>query len=92
MQEWEQESISHGWPSFRPAEVISMDTLIEQPNGEVLTRCPNKKQTHLGHNIPDSRGARYCINAVCIAGRSAGDLGVGAAGSLGGVGEEQLLL
>ena len=25
--------------------------------------------THLGHNLPDSSGRRYCINLVSIAGR-----------------------
>ena len=24
--------------------------------------------THLGHNIPDETGNRFCINLVCIAG------------------------
>jgi peptide methionine sulfoxide reductase MsrB len=27
--------------------------------------------THLGHNLPDRRGNRYCINLVSIAGRPA---------------------
>ncbi len=27
--------------------------------------------THLGHNLPDHRGNRYCINLVSIAGRPA---------------------
>jgi peptide methionine sulfoxide reductase MsrB len=25
--------------------------------------------THLGHNLPDRRGNRYCINLVSIAGK-----------------------
>eukprot|EP00970_Alexandrium_tamarense_P011919 scaffold2604_cov198-Alexandrium_tamarense.AAC.24 len=25
--------------------------------------------THLGHNLPDRKGSRYCINLVCVAGR-----------------------
>ena len=24
--------------------------------------------THLGHNLPDGTGNRYCINLVCVAG------------------------
>ena len=24
--------------------------------------------THLGHNLPDPHGNRYCINLVCVAG------------------------
>ena len=27
--------------------------------------------THLGHNLPDGRGNRYCINLVCVAGKRA---------------------
>ena len=27
--------------------------------------------THLGHNIPDRAGNRYCINLVSVAGRPA---------------------
>ena len=27
--------------------------------------------THLGHNLPDRSGNRYCINLVSIAGRPA---------------------
>ena len=26
--------------------------------------------THLGHNLPDSRGNRYCINILCVAGHA----------------------
>jgi hypothetical protein len=29
--------------------------------------------THLGHNLPDRTGNRYCINLVCIAGRGAAE-------------------
>lgn len=25
--------------------------------------------THLGHNLPDKKGNRYCINLVSVAGR-----------------------
>jgi peptide methionine sulfoxide reductase MsrB len=28
--------------------------------------------THLGHNLPDRSGNRYCINLVSIAGRPIG--------------------
>ena len=36
------------------------------PDDEVVT----KDGVHLGHNLPDSRGNRYCINLVCLAGMS----------------------
>ena len=35
------------------------------PNGEVVSL----NGTHLGHNLPDARGNRYCINLVSVAGR-----------------------
>jgi peptide methionine sulfoxide reductase MsrB len=28
--------------------------------------------THLGHNLPDGKGNRYCINLVSVAGRPEG--------------------
>ena len=33
-------------------------------DGEVVTR----DGLHLGHNIPDEKGARFCINLVCVSG------------------------
>ena len=35
------------------------------PNGETVS----VDGTHLGHNLPDGKGNRYCINLVCVAGR-----------------------
>lgn len=63
-KEFVNESKRHGWPSFRDDEV----------NWEVV-RCLRFGETvsldgtHLGHNIPDRHGNRYCINLVSIAGR-----------------------
>ena len=62
-EEWKRESADHGWPSFRPAETISENVHIVT-GGEMLSVCG----AHLGHNLPDARGDRYCINLVCIAG------------------------
>jgi len=59
-----KESISHGWPSFRDEEVV-WDDVRCLPNGESVSLAG----THLGHNLPDSSGNRYCINLVSIAGR-----------------------
>ena len=60
-----KESVSHGWPSFRDAEVIELGkNVIERENGEIVSSCG----THLGHNLPDSKGNRYCINLLCVAG------------------------
>ena len=57
------ESIAHGWPSFRDDEVV-VDSVRVLPDGEVVSLGG----THLGHNIPDAHGNRYCINLVSIAG------------------------
>ena len=58
-----QESINHGWPSFRDDEV-NWQYVRVLPDGE----CVSVDGTHLGHNIPDQKGNRYCINLVSIAG------------------------
>ena len=58
-----KESKVHGWPSFRDEEVI-WDRVRCLSNGECITI----DGTHLGHNLPDSNGNRYCINLVCVAG------------------------
>ena len=62
--EFERESRAHGWPSFRDGEVDWQHVRLLQ-DGEVVT----VKGAHLGHNLPDELGNRYCINLVSIAGR-----------------------
>mmetsp|Transcript_11511 Transcript_11511/g.13923 ORF Transcript_11511/g.13923 Transcript_11511/m.13923 type:complete len:151 (+) Transcript_11511:17-469(+) len=57
------ESRAHGWPSFRDEEVI-WDDMRCLRNGEAVSLAG----THLGHNLPDRNGNRYCINLVSIAG------------------------
>lgn len=57
------ESKAHGWPSFRDQECIT-DNMRVLPNGEVVS----VDGTHLGHNLPDGKGNRYCINLVSVAG------------------------
>jgi peptide methionine sulfoxide reductase MsrB len=62
---WEafvRESKSHGWPSFRDAEVIQENVRV-LANGEAVSPAG----THLGHNLPDGTGNRYCINLVSVA-------------------------
>ena len=61
--EFISESRRHGWPSFRDAEVIWSNVNI-LPGGETMS----VNGTHLGHNLPDGQGNRYCINIVCVAG------------------------
>mmetsp|Transcript_65725 Transcript_65725/g.97350 ORF Transcript_65725/g.97350 Transcript_65725/m.97350 type:complete len:196 (+) Transcript_65725:215-802(+) len=58
-----KESIDHGWPSFRDEEVI-WENVRCLPNGEAVS----VDGTHLGHNLPDRKGSRYCINLVSVAG------------------------
>eukprot|EP01006_Ploeotia_vitrea_P064202 TRINITY_DN87242_c0_g1_i1.p1 TRINITY_DN87242_c0_g1~~TRINITY_DN87242_c0_g1_i1.p1 ORF type:complete len:214 (+),score=13.88 TRINITY_DN87242_c0_g1_i1:69-710(+) len=63
MQDWRDESAAHGWPSFRDEEVVWENVRI-LPDGETVS----VDGTHLGHNLPDGNGNRYCINLVSIAG------------------------
>lgn len=66
-KEWKDESVDHGWPSFRPEEYVK-DNVVVEPGGRMVSVCG----THLGHNIPDARGDRACIDLVCIAGKGEG--------------------
>jgi len=63
MEEFLKESQSHGWPSFRDDEV-NWDYVRCLNDGE----CISTTGTHLGHNLPDGSGNRYCINLVSVAG------------------------
>ena len=62
-----KESMAHGWPSFRDEEVI-WDNVRVLTNGETISI----DGTHLGHNLPDSNGNRYCINLISVAGNPVG--------------------
>jgi hypothetical protein len=66
--EWLNESKAHGWPSFRDQEV-NWDNVRTLRNGETVSI----HGTHLGHNLPDGKGNRYCINLVSIAGNPVDD-------------------
>lgn len=61
--EFVNESRYHGWPSFRDQEVV-WDNVRSLNDGEMVSLTG----THLGHNLPDNTGNRYCINLVSIAG------------------------
>ena len=61
-----KESIAHGWPSFRDAEVI-WENVRTLKDGETVSLAGS----HLGHNLPDGSGNRYCINLVSCAGNPA---------------------
>lgn len=64
MDDFLKESASHGWPSFRDDETV-WENVRCLPNGEAVS----VDGTHLGHNLPDFSGSRYCINLVSVAGR-----------------------
>jgi len=59
------ESNSHGWPSFRDNEVV-WENMRVLSDGEAVS----VDGTHLGHNLPDKNGNRYCINLVSVAGNA----------------------
>merc|ERR1712194_378242 len=61
--DFQAESLHHGWPSFRPEEMISENVILHE-DGRMESVC----LTHLGHNLPESGVDRYCIDLVCIAG------------------------
>lgn len=61
------ESKVHGWPSFRDSEVIWDNVRVLKSSGETVSTAG----THLGHNLPDANGNRYCINLVSMAGSPA---------------------
>ncbi|KAG8461907.1 hypothetical protein KFE25_013926 [Diacronema lutheri] len=63
LEQFVKESRSHGWPSFRDNEVVWENVRV-LPDGETVS----VDGTHLGHDLPDGKGNRYCINLVCIAG------------------------
>ena len=64
LEEFLEESRNHGWPSFRDDEV-NWDLVRCLPDGEAVS----VDGTHLGHNLPDRKGNRYCINLVSVAGK-----------------------
>merc|ERR1712125_277346 len=64
MDQFFKESRNHGWPSFRDEEVV-WENVRCLKDGETVS----VDGTHLGHNLPDRCGSRYCINLVSVAGR-----------------------
>jgi hypothetical protein len=63
MDNFLKESQKHGWPSFRDEET-NWENVRCLKDGESIS----VSGTHLGHNIPDATGNRYCINLVSVAG------------------------
>jgi len=86
MEDFLLESRAHGWPSFRGAchfksasmtGIHSSHSLLDQEvNWDLVRVLPDGEAvsvdgTHLGHNLPDGKGSRYCINLVSVAGNPA---------------------
>jgi peptide methionine sulfoxide reductase MsrB len=64
-EEFLAESTVHGWPSFRDDEVVWDNVRVLRNSGETVS----VDGSHLGHNLPDRKGNRYCINLVSVAGQ-----------------------
>ena len=65
-EEWKADTTEHGWPSFRPPEIVEKNVKISDDGLHVYSTCG----TYLGGYQPDSEGPRYCMDLVCIAGQS----------------------
>lgn len=63
-QEFQEDFLEHGWPSFRPGEVYSENVFVDSETNELTTPCG----THLGHLLHDAYGPRYCVDLSCISG------------------------
>jgi len=64
--EFQADTQEHGWPSFRPAEVVDENVVTDVKTGYVTSKCG----THLGSYLPDTKGPRWCMDLSCIAGTS----------------------
>merc|ERR1712146_712110 len=64
LEEFEADTTEHGWPSFRPAEVITENVITDKATTYVTSKCG----THLGSYLPDAEGPRWCMDLSCIAG------------------------
>lgn len=62
------ESADHGWPSFRDSEVVWENVRVLTRGASASGETVTVDGVHLGHNLPDRHGNRYCINLVCVAG------------------------
>lgn len=64
MADFQADTNEHGWPSFRPAEIHADNVITNKTTGYVFSKCG----THLGSYLPDSKGARWCLDLSCLAG------------------------
>ena len=63
-EDFKADTTEHGWPSFRPEELIQGNSRIINATGEVVSKCG----THLGSFLPDEKGDRWCLDLSCLSG------------------------
>ena len=63
-EDFKADTTEHGWPSFRPEELIQGNSRIIKATGEVVSKCG----THLGSFLPDDKGDRWCLDLSCLSG------------------------
>jgi len=64
LEQFQADTTEHGWPSFRPEELVHGNSRIVNSTGEVVSKCG----THLGSFLPDEKGARWCLDLSCVSG------------------------
>ncbi len=64
---YERHSFFKLLPIIGDSEVIWDNVRVLKSSGETVSTAG----THLGHNLPDGKGNRYCINLVSVAGNPA---------------------
>jgi len=71
LADFEADTNEHGWPSFRPEEVVQENVVTVSPGPTKPGMVTSKCGTHLGSYLPDARGPRWCMDLSCIAGKAA---------------------
>eukprot|EP00656_Telonema_subtile_P011972 TRINITY_DN15_c0_g1_i10.p2 TRINITY_DN15_c0_g1~~TRINITY_DN15_c0_g1_i10.p2 ORF type:complete len:335 (-),score=69.71 TRINITY_DN15_c0_g1_i10:73-1077(-) len=66
LEDFKADTTEHGWPSFRPEELVVGNSRIVNSTGEVVSACG----THLGSFLPDNKGARWCLDLSCVSGNA----------------------
>jgi len=64
LADFQADTVEHGWPSFRPAEVITENVITDPDSEFVYSKCG----THLGSYLPDAKGPRWCMDLSCVSG------------------------
>lgn len=68
LAQFEADTASHGWPSFREGEVVTENIIVQPESGMAFSTCG----THLGTYFPKAPGGpRYCIDLTCVSGHAA---------------------